>query len=133
VLGTELQVRPLLFRNFLVIFDRYYDDFFVDRRRYRLELPEWLLRSGRRLVRRPDVVIGLDASPELLQARKREVSPEECARQRSAYRELVSSLPNGHLVDASRAPEAIAGEICGIVLNHLATRTATRKGYVGRW
>jgi thymidylate kinase len=128
VLGTTLRVHPLIFRNFLVVFDRHYDDFFVDRRRYRLDLPDWLLRAARGLVRQPDVVIALDASPELLQSRKQEVSAEECARQRNAYREVVSSLPNGHLVDASRAPEAIAAEICGIVLDHLVARAATRTG-----
>lgn len=126
VVGAFVRVRPLVFRNFLVVFDRHYDDFLVDCRRYRLDVPPWLLRAGRRLVPRPDLVFVLDASPELLRARKQEVSEEECTRQRNAYRALVHELPNGHLVDASRPPQTSAEEMCGIALDHLAARTAAR-------
>jgi thymidylate kinase len=127
VLGAAL-LRRSLFRNALVVFDRHYDDFFVDRRRYRLDVPDWLLRAGRAWVRRPDVVIVLDASPELLRSRKQEIAETECARQRDAYRMLAARLPNAHLLDASKDAAAIADEIAAIVLDHLVVRTASRLG-----
>ena len=46
VLGAQLRLRPVLFRNGLVVVDRYFHDLFVDARRYRLDVPRWLLALG---------------------------------------------------------------------------------------
>ena len=126
VVGSRVQLRPVTFRNGLVIVDRYYYDFFVDRKRYRLRLPEPLISLGYGLVTRPDLVIYLDAPPEVLQARKQEVSFEESARQREAFSELAKRLPNAHKVDASRALKEVTGEVERIILAFMAQRTARR-------
>jgi thymidylate kinase len=68
----------------------------------------------------------LDADPEILQARKKEVSLEECARQREAYRALAEKLPNGHVIDASQPLEDVVRDVQSIVLNYMAERTAKR-------
>ena len=106
--GWWRYVKPVLFRNGLVIIDRYYYDFFVDQRRYRLNLPQWVVKTGYIFVKKPDLVFCLDADPEILQARKKEVSFEECTRQREAYRSLAEKLPNGHVVDASQPSSSVA-------------------------
>ena len=128
VLGSRLHLRPVTFRNGLVMIDRYYYDFFVDRQRYRLDIPEALVELGYYLVERPDLVIYLDAPPEVLQARKQEVPFEETARQRDAYFALVERLPNGHVVDASAPLEKVIDEVEGVVLGYLAERTIRRLG-----
>lgn len=92
-------------------FDRYYWDLFADPRRYRYGGPFRPARWLARWIPRPHVVIVLDAPPEVLQDRKREVSAAERARQRSAYRSLAEDLPNARVVDAARPVEDVTGEV----------------------
>lgn len=128
VLGYALDVHPRLRRSALVLFDRYYQDLLVDPRRHRYGGPLWLARFAQRFFPRPDLTLLLDAEPEVLHARKREVTLAETARQRNAYLELVRALPNGHVVDASRPPNEVGAEVERIILDHMADRTARRLG-----
>jgi len=84
-----------------------------------------------RFVPQPHLVILLDAPPEVLQARKKDVPFEETVRQREAYLRLVRSLPNGYAVDASRPLDNVATEIEWIILDYMAERTARRLGLKG--
>lgn len=127
-LGYYATVRPELVRSTLVLFDRYLLDVLVDPKRYRYGGPRWLARALWRVVPKPDLVILLDAPVPILRARKLEVSPEETARQREAYRTLVGSLPNGHLIDAAQPVEQVAAQIDAIVLDFLNRRTVRRLG-----
>ena len=122
LLGTLTEIQPVKFRNGLVISDRCYYDFLVDPKRFRLKLPRWLLALGGRLLPQPDLVFLLDAPTEVLQSRKQEVPPAETQRQRDAFLAVLKALPNGHVLDATRAPEAVATEAVRIILNHLARR-----------
>jgi thymidylate kinase len=134
MLGYFVAILPRLVRRTLVLFDRYYHDLLVDQRRYRYGGPLWLARFAGRFVPQPHLVILLDAPPEVLQARKQDVTFEETVRQREAYLRLVHSLPNGHVVDASRPIDNVATEIEWIILDYLAERTARRLGLKGnRW
>lgn len=126
--GYALDVRPRLVRHALVMFDRYYDDLLVDPRRYRYGGPLWLARFGGRIVPRPHLVVLLDAPPDLLWARKREVAFEETARQRTAYLRLVKGLPNGHVVDASEPLDRVVSNVERIVLDHMEGRVSKRLG-----
>jgi thymidylate kinase len=127
LVGWWLIIKPVLFTNGLVMIDRYYYDFMVDQRRYRLNLPAWVIRAGFRLVKKPDIVFCLDADPEILQARKKEVSFEECTRQRNAYRALAAELPNGHIIDAAQPLNDEVREVQFVVMRYLEERTSKRR------
>jgi thymidylate kinase len=122
--GYYVTIHPALARFTLVLYDRHLVDTLVDPRRYRYTGPAWLLRLIWRLVPKPDLVVLLDAAAEVIQARKREVSPEETMRQREGYRSLVGAMPNGHIVDASRPLEHVVADVNGIILRFLAARVA---------
>lgn len=124
--GYLFKVRPKLVRSTLLLFDRYYYDLLVDPRRYRYGGPVWLARLVARLILRPDMVILLDAPPEVLQERKQEVLFEETARQREVYLRLVKSLPNGYIVDASAPLDEVVKSVERIILDFMAQRTARR-------
>lgn len=117
-----------LVKSTLVLFDRYADDIVVDPRRYRYGGPEALARLITQIVPRPHLVILLNAPAEVLQHRKQEVPYPESVRQAQAYLDLVSNMPNGHIVDASKPLECVAIEVEDIVLDYLADRTAHRLG-----
>jgi thymidylate kinase len=126
-----MDIYPSLARSTLVLFDRYYHDLLVDARRYRYGGPLWLILLVSRLIPRPDLVILLDASPEVLYARKQDATFAEVSRQREAYLEVVKGLSHGHIVDASKPLDAVVAESEQIVLDHLAKRAAHRFAYDG--
>ena len=128
-LGWPLCAKPATFRGGLVLIDRFYYDFFVDQRRYRLRVPRGLVELGYRFLAKPDLVLLLDAPVEVLQSRKQEVPPAETQRQRMAYLELVRGLANSRIIDAAQPPERVAAQIERVILDFLAQR-ASRRGRI---
>lgn len=125
-LGYLKDVYPRLRRSGLVLFDRYYQDLLVDPRRHRYGGPLWLAQFVGRFFPRPDLVILLDAPPEVLHSRKQEVPLEETTRQRKIYLEMVRDLSNGYVVDASKPAHEAAAKAEKIILDYMAARTARR-------
>lgn len=123
ILGSRFRIRPITFRGGLVLIDRYYYDFFVDQRRFRLQVPQFLVRFGYHLVQKPDLFLLLDAPAELLQQRKQEVALAETQRQREAYLSLIRRLPNGYMIDAAQPADKVASDCIKRVLDFMAART----------
>ena len=128
LLGSHLCLRPVTFRGGLVLIDRYYYDFFVDQRRYRLSVPLFIVRLGHFFLKKPDLVVLLDAPAEVLQRRKQEVPLAETERQRVAYRELVQGFPNGRVLDAAQPPDKVGADLNRAILDFMAQRTTKRWG-----
>ncbi len=126
--GWWVVVRPRLVRSTFVVFDRYYHDLLVDPLRYRYGGPMWLARWIGKLLPQPDLWILLDAPPEVLHARKQEVSFEEVARQREAYLRLVQGMNNSVVVDASQPLDDVVRKVNMRILDLMAARTARRLG-----
>jgi len=122
VMGWWTYVQPKRLHNGLVIIDRYYYDFFVDPLRYRLSLPRWVFRVAFLMVRKPDLVVELNVTPEVAQTRKSEVSDGERARQCEAYHALVATLPQGRSVDANAPLDNVITAVQRIVLEYMTNR-----------
>ena len=120
--GYWLLFRPALAKSTLLLHDRHMIDGIVDQTRYRYSGPVWLLELISRIIPKTDLVILLDAPAEVLQARKREVSFEETARQRKAYLALAAGLRDCHVVNADQPPEAVAGDVTRLILGVLSRR-----------
>ena len=117
ILGTWFKINPLKRKNHLVIFDRYYYDYFADTIRYKYNLSQSLIRRFARLIPRPDIVFILDADTEVIWNRKKEVTLEEVARQRKAYASLLGMNLNGIRIDVNRSVEEIVTEVTDIILH----------------
>lgn len=122
-IGSLMRLRPLLYSNRMIIFDRYYHDFEVDQKRYRLNIPQTVINFGKYFLRQPDLIFGLTASPDILQSRKNEVSWEETIRQGDAYVKLVTTHKNGYVIDASESPDEIEEKVRLLILEFLIKRT----------
>ena len=118
-LGQLVRVRPALVRNRVVIFDRDFHDVIVDPTRYRMKGIGWLARALAWLLPRADIVFVLDAPPELIHARKPELTVSELARQRAILRQLSETRRKWQLVDASQSQEAVAHEAIAAVLEKI--------------
>jgi thymidylate kinase len=129
--GYWLCVRPRMVRSTLVIFDRYYHDLLVDPKRFRFKAPYWITLLVGRLMPLPDLVFILDAPPEVLEARKRELSVEECARQREAYKELAAELQRRTrtaVIDTSRPLDECVQQAASEIFGFLEARRVRRYG-----
>jgi thymidylate kinase len=117
--GYSLKVWPARSRGTVVVFDRYYHDILVDPSRYRYGGPQRWPHAIARLIPMPDLIILLDAPPEVLQARKQEVTFSESARARQAYLEMMDQLPGAHVVDAARGLDDVVADVTRLVFQRL--------------
>jgi thymidylate kinase len=117
IIGYPLKILPKTARNYMIIFDRYYYDFIIDPYRSRIKLPRFIpYLITKFIIPKPDAVIYLDNNPDTLIKRKQEVPIEELERQVTAYRDLVSKLPNGHIINGDRALKDIVHEAASLIL-----------------
>jgi thymidylate kinase len=128
IIGYFVKIYLMLVQSTLVLFDRYYHDILIDPKRYRYSGPMWLARWVGKIIPEPDLFILLDASPEVLQARKKEVPFEETAQQQKTYLELVRGMKNGVVVDVSRPLDDVVVEVNKVILDFMAERTRKRLG-----
>jgi thymidylate kinase len=94
-------------RDGVVLFDRYHADLLVDPRRYRYGGPMWLARLASGLMPQPDLVVFLDAEPEVLLARKQEVGREALEEARKRYLELCAGHTRFQIINAAQPLEAV--------------------------
>jgi thymidylate kinase len=99
----------------VVLFDRYHADLLVDPRRYRYGGPMWLARLASRCMPQPDLVVFLDAAPEVLLARKQEVGREALEAARRRYLELCTGHARFQIIDAAQPLEEVIEEVLGTV------------------
>lgn len=128
LLGSHLGFRRTIFRGGLILIDRFYYDFFIDQRRYRLRLPHWILTLGLRFLRQPDLAVFLDAPPDVLRSRKQEIPLEELSRQRGVCLQLARELPNSIVIDASQPAQKVSDDLARAVLLFLSDRRRDRGG-----
>ena len=127
-MGYLLKIRPMLVRSTLVVFDRYYHDILVDPKRYRYGGYVWFVRAVGKLIPKPDLFILLNASAEVLQERKQEVSYEETERQQKKYLKLMDEVKNGVIINAEQEIDKVVADVNSAVLDYMRRRTERRIG-----
>lgn len=125
-LGTLLKIYPMKVMKKLVVFDRYYYDYLVDLERYQYNLPKWAPRSFRHLIPMPDIVFILDGKPEVLYARKKELTLEELKYQVEAYRKVASLVQNSYLIDVNRGVQTVTQEVTKAIILKKAQKVASQ-------
>jgi hypothetical protein len=101
LLGWAVRVRPFVRRGGWVICERGWWDHAVDPRRYRLRPPARLVGIVGRLLPRADLLIALGAPPDVIRARRPELTLEELDRQMTAWRRVLPPGQERLYLDAS--------------------------------
>lgn len=125
-IGFALRIQPILSRSGLVLFDRYFYDLAADPKRYRYGGPPAVPKMLFHAVRRPDLVLLLDAPEDVVLERKSETTAAEIRAERERYWSLAEQdLPIRRL-DASQTSDMVALRACKLVLEALRARFAER-------
>jgi serine O-acetyltransferase len=127
-LGYWLTIRPKLVRGTLLLSHRYYDDVLVDPRRYRIAGTRWLVRLLLPVIPRPGLWLVFDLPSATLQARNQDVSEEEAARQRRAYRRVLRRRDSAAVLDARQTRTQLIAQAERAIVSYVAQRTAARLG-----
>lgn len=128
VLGYNVKVRKKCVQKKLVVFDRYYYDYFVDLQRYQYSFPRFVPKMFAWMIPTPDIIFVLEGTPEVLYARKKELPVEEIARQTKAYHAIVERYKNAVAVDVDRPIEDVVSQVTRTVIMRKARRTAHAMG-----
>ena len=104
----------------LIIFDRYYYDWFIQR--YFRRTPRCLLKIMIVTLPKPDLVVYLENSPETIHRRKAELTVEQIAEQAYRCREIVRSMPYGMTVSTEQSPQEVSRKIADRVVSIMTNR-----------
>jgi hypothetical protein len=105
-LAYFFRIKPLLRHNGLVLLDRYYYNYYLDPASVSYYGPKWLVDKARRFFPRPDLIVTLHASPNVLLSRKNELTEAEALSQNAILEQLGLEADHTLKLDASLpAPE----------------------------
>lgn len=128
LLGAWTKMWPTKVRSGLVVIERGWRDVAVDPLRYRLEASPSLVRALGRLLPEPDLVLVLEADPEIVASRKTELAENEVARQAKEWRRILRADQRGVFLDSSRTLDELLEDARGAIIRHLEARAVSRVG-----
>jgi thymidylate kinase len=121
-LGWLKNIFPKRFKSSpIIIFDRYFDDIFVDHKRYRYGGKIQIAKVFKRFIPSPDITFILTAEPSVIYSRKKEVKYEELERQVGLYRKL-GAMENFFNINVDAKPDDIVLKINNIIMEKMNER-----------
>ncbi len=115
LLAWVFRIRPWTRKRGFVIIQRPWPDLRVDPHRYRLDVPDWLLRWLGHLLPAPDISFLLTASPEVIRARKHELTVSQILHQTNAWADVLGPSPRTVEVDVSRDVESTVNDMVALI------------------
>lgn len=122
ILGYFFCIKPALAKNKLVIFDRYYYDYMLDKYRYRLDIPDLLIRTMMCIIPKPQITFLLIGDPTVLYERKHELSVEEIAEQIKRLMLIKNIVPNHKVIDVNKSIDDVIANVSCEILIHMSRR-----------
>jgi len=125
-----IKIRILKTITTLIVMDRYYYDFLVDRKRYGFNLPDKLPAIISRIIPKPDLIIYLDNNPEAIYKRKNELTLTELERQVNKFRNIIKDMPNAYTVDTNKRLDDVIHETAALIIKVKADNLKRQLGIV---
>lgn len=114
--GTFLIVNKYKMKKKLVIFDRYYYDYYADMKRYQYSISKRWVDIFRFMIPEPDIVFILDAPNLVIRNRKEELTIEEIEQQREDFKNASKKIKNSIIIDTNKDINRVIKEITEIIL-----------------
>jgi len=129
VIGYWVVIYPVMARTGLVIGERYFPDVLVAPERYGFAVPRWLMRSVAWFVPRPDLIVLLKDDPDVIHARKPELSPARIGELMDAYEMELKHWGNARILTTEGGAAVVAARLAAIILEERAAKTARQIGW----
>lgn len=127
-IGSWVQIAPARVRSGLVVVERGWWDIAVDPTRYRMHVPERLVRLLGSLLPLPDLVIVLTTPQRVMSERKQEIALEELRRQTQAWKHVLPRRVERIDIDASASIDDVAARARDEIFARLSDRAMRRIG-----
>lgn len=118
ILGYWFDVRKHLKVGKLVEFDRYYYDYYLDKQRYRLNIPDAVLNLFKPLIPKPAITFLLIGDAATLYERKKEVSVEEIQKQIDRLIENKERFANAVIIDVNQDVDTVVRTVAEEIMKH---------------
>lgn len=125
-LGYAIKIVPLKWNRKLIVFDRYYYDYYVDMYRYHYSLSKSVPHYFSFLIPSPAITFILQAPADVIYNRKKELSKKETERQCKAFQEISKHIKNAVLIDVDRPIDAIVKDIVQHIISRRIELTALK-------
>lgn len=122
VLGYWMRVRIQLAKGHLVIFDRYYYDYYLDKLRYRLTISDATLNLFKCIIPKPDITFLLIGDAKILYERKKEISIEEIKEQLQRIQYCAKWFNDICIIDVNQDIETVRYNVAKNILECGAKR-----------
>jgi thymidylate kinase len=121
-ISYHLRIRPLVRSGHVVLVDRFVYNYWIDPVSLRYSGPAWCLQLAGHLLPKPDMVLSLEAEPEILLARKQELTREQMETMRQRIRTVPARNGSFHILDASQSPEELVEEFFKLIERQTPSR-----------
>lgn len=122
ILGNIFKVYPAKIKSKFIIFDRYYYDYFIDLKRYRMDLNINIISFLNKFVSKPDITFILIGNPEKIQERKKEITIEETKKQINMLIKFKKEFNNYVIVDVNKPIDDVVYSVNKNILDYLKGR-----------
>lgn len=123
LLGTMFKINKYKMKKQLVVFDRYYYDYYADMKRYKYSLSSEFAEKCAWMIPAPDLIFVLDAPEKVIYERKQELSLEEIRHQREKFGSLLKTKLNVAVIDVNRSVEDIVDDVTSRILIYQSEKT----------
>lgn len=122
ILGYWFSVKIHLGKNKLVIFDRYYYDYLIDKYRYRLNLSDKIIKFFLFTIPKPDITFLLVGDPKVIYERKKEISIDKIQNQIYKLIEQKDKFENSKIINVNNKIDDVIFDVCSYILNFMKDR-----------
>lgn len=126
ILGYFFSVRKHIGKNELVVFDRYYYDYLLDKYRYRLDISDRVIKAFRHIIPSPHITFLLIGDAEVLFERKKELPIEEMEKQINRLKSMEKIIPNSFVVDVNEDIDTVVFNCSRKILKEMKRRNEAR-------
>lgn len=126
ILGYWFKIYWQAAQGHLVVFDRYYYDFYVDKLRYRLNVNDTVIKFFQLFIPQPDITFLLIGDAPIIHARKKEITEQEIRNQLNTLTNYQSQFKNSVIVNANQSIPSVLHQVGVNILKWLNSRIKKR-------
>lgn len=116
IIGYYMKINLQVAKGHLVVFDRYYYDYYLDKIRYRLKISDKVITTFGKIIPKPDITFLLVGTPEVLYGRKKEISISEIKSQIDSIFRNKANFSNPCIINVDQSIQSVVKTVSLMIL-----------------